>query len=375
MYDTLARYVLRLASARFALLFGVFMGVLVGGQFAILLGRGVPPEALAPIFGTFALLSLPLAFPLALSTALLVAIGAMNQDGELRALAAGGVGHRAVIWRLLPLVLGGSLICAALTHHVLPQGMAELRANKGKLLQTAIAERVASGDPVLNQTDSTVWVGSAEGAELRDIHALLTRNGSFIAAFAPSATWDLADGGIRIEARDLTLLQRDDKGKLMAVDAERWTYIHREEGSREGKLEPDTMTTAQVWQLANQKPEPGKSRSVYNDARLSLHFRFFLPVALAAFCVFAMGMGLAFGTSQNLAGVGIMVVVVALVTYPAFGYVKANNTRDLINPGLLLWPPAILIGLIGAWLCWRPQRVREQLAAAFGFLSSRRAKR
>lgn len=375
MNDTLARYVLRLASARFVLLFGVFMGVLVGGQFAILLSRGVPPEAAAPILVTLTLFSLPLAFPLALSTAMLVSLGAMNQDGELRALAAGGVGHHAVVWRLLPLILAGFLACAALTHFALPHAIADLRANKGKLLQTAIAERVASGEPVLNQSDSTVWVGSAEGAELRDIHALLIRNGSFIAAFAPSATWDLADGGIRIEARDLTLLQRDDKGKLMAVDAERWAYIHREEGGREGKLEPDAMPTAQVWRLAHQKPEPGKSLSVYNDARLSLHFRFFLPAALVAFCIFAMGMGLAFGTAQNLAGVGIMVVVVALVTYPAFGYVKANNTRDLINPGLLLWPPAILIGIIGAWLCWRPQRVREQLAAAIGCFSSRRAKR
>jgi lipopolysaccharide export LptBFGC system permease protein LptF len=373
MADTLARYVLRLAGARFVLLFVVFMGVLVGGQFAILLGRGVPPEAALPVLATLALLSLPLAFPLALSTALLVALGAMNQDGEVRALAAGGVGHRAILRRLLPLVAAGVLVCALLVHVVLPGAVADLRANKGRLLQTAIAERVASGDPVLEKSDSTVWVGSAEGGELRDIHALLQRGGSFIAAYAPQATWGLDDGGIRIEARDLALLQRDDKGKLMAVDAERWSYVHREE-SAQGKVEPDAMSTPQVWQLAHQRPAPGKSPSVYNDARLSLQFRFFLPLALAAFCCLAMGLGLAFGTAQNLAGVAIMVVVVALVTYPAFGYVKANNSRELINPGFLLWPPAVLVALIGLWLCWWPQRAREQLAAAFALLSGRRSR-
>lgn len=375
MGDTLTRYVLRLASARFVLLFGVFMGVLVGGQFAVLLGRGVPPEAAAPILLTLALFSLPLAFPLALSSALLVSLGAMNQDGELRALAAGGVGHRAVIWRLVPLVVIGVLACAALTHFALPYASADLRANKGRLMQTAIAERVASGEPVLSQSDRTVWVGSAEGGELRDVHALLFHGGTFIAAFAPHATWDLADGGIRIDARDLTLLQRDDKGKLMAVDAERWAYVHREDESQLGKIEPDTLPTHQVWTLAHQKPPPGQSLSIYNDARLYLHFRFFLPVALAAFCCFAMGMGLAFGTSQNLVGVVIMVVIVALVTYPAFGYVKANNTHELINPGFLLWPPAILVGIIGLWLCWWPQRAREHLTMITGLFTGRRASR
>lgn len=371
MTDTLARYVLRLATARFALLFGVFMGVLVGGQLGILLSRGVPPEATVPVLLTLIQFSLPLALPLALSTALLVSLGAMNQDGELRALAAGGVGHRAVLWRLTPLVAAGVLACSALSHFSLPNAVAELRANRGKLLQTAIAERVASGLPVLDKEDSTVWVGAAEGGRLRDIHALLVRDKSFIAAYAPTATWDLADDGIRVEASDLTLLQRDEHGKLLAVDAERWAYIHQEEGRRPDKIDPDALSTAQVWALSRQPPEPGKNPSVYNNARLTLHFRFFLPLSLAAFCLFAMGMGLAFGTAQNLPGVGIMVVVVALVTYPAFGYVKSNANSELIDPGYLLWPPAVLLALIGWWLCWRPQQARELLANAWSLVTLR----
>ena len=272
MGDTLARYVLRLATARFVMLFTVFMTVLVGGLFALLIGRGVPPEAAVPVLAPMALFSLSLALPLALSAALLVSLGAMNQDGELRALAAGGVSHRAVVWRLSPLIIAGALASAALVHVVMPQAVADLRNDKARLMQTAIAERVASGEPVVDKSDSTVWVGSAEGGELKDIHALLIRSGSFIAAYAPHANWGLADGGIRIEASDLTLLQRDDKGKLMAVDAERWAYVQREEGDQ-GKVEPDAMSTAQVWRLAHQRPKPGESHSVYNDARLTFHFR------------------------------------------------------------------------------------------------------
>ena len=375
MGDTLARYVLRLAGARFIMHFAVFMGVLVGGQFAVLLSRGVPPEAAAPVLVTLAMFSLPLAFPLALSTALLVSLGAMNHDGELRALAAGGVSHHAVIRRLLPLIAVGVLISAFLAHFIMPRAVADIRDVKGQLLRTAIAERVASGEPVLNQNDSTVWVGAAEGGQLSDVHAMQVNGGTFVAAYAPRATWDLAEGGIRVEAHDLILLQRDDQGKLLAVDAERWSYVYHEDSSLKGKTEPDALSTPQVWQLAHQRPEPGQSRSVYNDARLTLHFRFFLPLALAIFCCLAMGMGLAFGTAQNLLGVAILVVIVSLVSFPAFGYAKANNTRELINPGFLLWPPAILVGIIGLWLCWRPQRAREQLTALLGLLAGRRAKK
>ena len=49
MFDTLSRYILRRTTMRFFLLFAVFMGVLVGGQIALLLGRGVPPEACLPM--------------------------------------------------------------------------------------------------------------------------------------------------------------------------------------------------------------------------------------------------------------------------------------------------------------------------------------
>lgn len=82
MLDTLARYILKRTTLRFLLLFAVFMGVMVGGQIALLLGRGVPPEACLPMVEAMSLLSVPIALPVSLATAILVVIGGMVQDGS-----------------------------------------------------------------------------------------------------------------------------------------------------------------------------------------------------------------------------------------------------------------------------------------------------
>jgi lipopolysaccharide export LptBFGC system permease protein LptF len=187
MFDTLSRYVLQRVGARFVLLFAVFMGVLVGGQIALLLGRGVPPEACLPAIKHLSLLSLPIALPVSLATAILVILGGMQQDGELRALAASGVSHHRVLTKLIPFMIFMVLCCAVLTHYIMPQGVADMRANQGRLVQTAIASRVAEGEPMIQRDDLSVWVGATDGGKLFDVRAMMTSNKEFIALYAPDA--------------------------------------------------------------------------------------------------------------------------------------------------------------------------------------------
>lgn len=365
MFDTLARYVLKQAAARFLLLFLIFLGVLVGGQVGILIGQGVPPEACLPLVEKLVQFSLPIALPLALATAILVIIGGMNQDGELRALAASGVSHRAVVVRLLPLVGVAVLACLVLTNLVMPQAVASIRASKGRLAQTLIAQRVASDEPIIEEHGISVWVGSAEGAKLHNVRALMRREGEFVAAFSPDAHWALSDQGIHLEFEDVQLLQRRADGHIVAVSTSAYDYLWEGDSKAPGQSEPDAMSTAEAFRLASAPPPAGKDPAPFNNARLTVHFRFFLPLSLVAFSLFAIGLGLTFGTSQNLPGVVMVVVTVALVIYPAFGYVKTNVHQAQMNPGWLLWPPAGVVALAGLWLLWRPDRAREQLAWPF----------
>jgi lipopolysaccharide export LptBFGC system permease protein LptF len=373
MFDTLSRYLLVHTGARFGLLFVIFAGVLVGGQFGLLIGRGVPPEATLPVLQGMLLFSLPFSLPIALSTALLVILGAMRQDGELRALAASGVGHQRVVVRLLPLVLAGVAVSVVFSHMVMPAAAANLRANMGRMAQSAIAERVASNEPALEQKNVTLWVGAADGAKLQQIHALqVEKNGELSALFAPSAHWANSERGIMLEAEHVQAVQRQADGNLLLLDLDHYDYLREEDAKSIGRAQADTLPTSAVWALAQQPPARGEDLSAYNNARLTLQFRLFLPVALVAFCLFAIGLGLAFGTAQNLPGVVIMVVTVALVTLPAFGYVKSNLRATQINPGFLLWPPALVVAALGLWLLWRPEHAHGALTAPLRWLEDRR---
>jgi lipopolysaccharide export LptBFGC system permease protein LptF len=372
MFDTLSRYVLSRTTARFVLLFIVFMGVLVGGQLAIMLGRGVPPEACLPMIQALSLLSLPIALPLALATAILVIIGGMNQDGEFRALAASGVGHRKVIWRIFPLIILVVIGCGVMTHVIMPLGIADIRANKGRLLQTAVASRVAEGEPIIERKGLSVWVGSNDGSKLVDVRALMTHNKEFIAVYSPQAQWVLAEQGIHLECNDVQMLVRQPGKHVMVLDTERYAYLFDDDLTRGDKIDPDALSTANVLALAAKIPEGNASHSVYNNARLTLQFRFFLPISLIAFSLLAMGLGLVYGTDQNLLGIVIIVVVVTAVGYPAFGYVKTNSAQPQINPGWIMWPPAALVSLIGLWMSWRPERAREIIAIPWTWYQDRR---
>src|SRR4051812_5988313 len=120
MFDTLGLYVLRRAGGRFVLLLALFIGIIVGGNLGALVARGVPPEELIGVVHTMVLAALPISLPLAMATAVLLAIGTMNRDGELRALASCGISQVAVVARLGPLIAVGVAIAAALWHVVMP---------------------------------------------------------------------------------------------------------------------------------------------------------------------------------------------------------------------------------------------------------------
>jgi lipopolysaccharide export LptBFGC system permease protein LptF len=305
--------------------------------------------------------SLPLALPLAIATAILVIIGTMNQDGELRALAAGGVSHHAVSKRLIPLVLAGVVLCMVLTQVLLPLAVADIRANRAHLLQTAIAQRVANDEPIIDQGNRRIWVGAVVGSRLEDVHGMVIQNGDITALFAPHAHWTTSADGIVLEFDDVVMLQRKADGQTISVQTQRYDYVLENDSHSLGQSEPDALSTPEVWRLASHPPGPGVDCSPYNNARLTLQVRFFLPLAIIAYALLAAGLGMTFGTAQNLVGVVIVVVTVALFTYPAIGYVKTNVHHPQINPGWLLWPPAIMLAGFGAWLMARPDLAREQL--------------
>jgi len=98
-----------------------------------------------------------------------------------------------------------------------------------------------------------------------------------------------------------------------------------------------------------------------------------LPIAVAAFALFAAGLALVLGTAESLVAVGVVIVVAAVASYPAIGYVKNGPGRPQMDPGLLLWTPTLLLALGGWWMLSAPARVREFLAAPTSWRRRRKA--
>lgn len=363
---TLDRYVLGKVAGRFALLLGVFVGVVIGGQLGAFIGRGVPPESLLAVIPTFVLLALPIAVPLASSTALLVAIGGMVRAGEFQALAAAGVDPRRVILRMWPFVLGVSLLVVVLAHLALPVATSSLRANLGKLFQAAIATKVSERQPIREQDGLSVWAENVEGRRLTDVYIRRTDAGGDLAVYAPRAEWALTERSIEFRLEDVRLIQVRANGDLSTGEATHYV-IQPDRGSMVLDTEPDAMTTPEVLRVLAAGPQGGDGnerdrRSRFNNARLSLHLRSYLPAAVFAYALFAAGLGLVLALSEGLAGVAVVVVIVALATYPAIGFVKSDPYVAQMDPGILLWGPGVLLACVGWWMLARPERWREMLA-------------
>ena len=355
---TLDRYILGRVSGRFLLLLVVFLGVVVGGQLGTFIGRGAPPEALLPIIPAALLLALPIAVPLAVATALLVAVGGMVRAGEFQALAAAGVDPRRVILRMWPFVAVMALFAGILAHIALPFAIRDIRANKGRILQAAIATQVANLKPIWDRDGISAWADNVQGRQLTDVYIRRVSAEGDFAAYAPRASWSLTTDGIQFALEDVRLVEVKRSGDLITGEAARYV-IQRNQGDGLLQTEPDAMSTPDVIRELRTAPRSGPGCDRFNNARLALHLRLYLPVALFCYALFAVGLALVFATSEGLAAVAITVVVVALATYPAIGFVKTNANAQQMDPGFLLWTPGLLLAALGWWMLRRPQQARD----------------
>ena len=364
---TLDRYLLRKATGRFALLLVLFVGVVVGGNLGAYLGRGVPPEALVPVIPAAVLLALPIAVPLAVATAVLVIVGGMAKAGEFQALSSAGIDPRRVILRLWPAVALMALLVALLAHVAMPLAIRDLRDNKGRMLQAAIAERVASLNPIYDRDGTSAWADRVEGRQLSDVYIRRSTPDGEFSAYAPHASWGLTKAGMQFQLEDLRMIERRSDGTLVSGEAAHYV-IRPPEGDGVLQTEPDAMFTPQVIEVLRTAPHEGKGCDLFNNARLTMHLRIYLPFAIFAYALFAAGLALATGVSEGLAAIAVVVVVVALATYPAIGFVKSNPNAAQIDPGFLLWLPGFVLAGLGWWMLRRPHAAHELLSRPFGLL-------
>jgi len=372
---TLSRYLLIRTLGRFVLLLVVFLGILAGGQIAAAMSKGVPPDALGAALLGMCVLAMPIALPLALTTAVLVTMGALQRDGELRALGAAGIAPTQVAARLAPLIAAGVILSAILSHLVMPSAMRGFRENAGRFAQAAVVYRVASQYSILNEVNTKVFARAAAGKNLEDVYLFGSSDGNEAVVHADGARWylgrDGANEGMGIELHGVTIIRRDADGAVMvAENPNTIQYPALNRVSKQGAdKDVDTWSTPRLIEAIDQW-QPGDPYDQLNTARLSLQLRLFMPVAVMIFAIFAAGLALTLGTADVLTGVMIVVAVVGLTTVPAVQYVKTSEDFAMINPGWLLWLPGLALLGSGLWMLVKPDHAREILARPLSLVSA-----
>jgi lipopolysaccharide export LptBFGC system permease protein LptF len=96
-----------------------------------------------------------------------------------------------------------------------------------------------------------------------------------------------------------------------------------------------------------------KSQRYLRSLERTWHLRFMLPVACISFWAFACGMGFAIGRGSRMVAVCLGVVTVVATLFPAWVLAKEVGERLAIDAAVWVWPPTVVVGLIGAWLLWR----------------------
>lgn len=115
-----------------------------------------------------------------------------------------------------------------------------------------------------------------------------------------------------------------------------------EERAKAGRLDAKELATIEM-----------KSRRFLRSLERTWHLRFMLPVACLSFWAFACGLGFTIGRGSRMVAVCLGVVTVVATLFPSFVLAKEIGEKLAIDAAVWVWPPAVIVGLIGAWLLWR----------------------
>ena len=128
----------------------------------------------APLLDVIAFMPLQLAFPAAIAiplafiTACIAVIGRMQEDGELIALAAGGISPSQMTWLCAPVAVLTVGVVGYIAQQVMPEAYLRTRQEQAALVQRALAAKINRQEPLFQSPEITVLAGGASD-ELYDL--------------------------------------------------------------------------------------------------------------------------------------------------------------------------------------------------------------
>lgn len=345
---------------------GVFVLQNLLRQLEDLIGLGVQPRDALALLAAVALFLSGYLLPLALLFGVLVALGQLNANSELRAARALGVSLAQLAAPLVALALVTCWGTARLLGEQEPAARRRLVevaaqvAGRGGLIQPGVLSALDRAGERLVLVDARDASGRLRGVFVADrtdpIHPFVVtaREGEFaLDAATRTAHLRLRDGEIQLESasRDDPRSQRIAfRGLDYAFDVSAVRALSKKLRPREmGEAELRAAIARLTAQDSPPADAPGPTRAQYE---IQLHRRAALPLAPLVFV--GLGIPLSLGQARSGRSRGALVcAAVAIAYYVALSGAEVLAKRELLSAALALWLPNALFGALALWLLVR----------------------
>jgi lipopolysaccharide export system permease protein len=377
---TLHLYLTRQVLISLLMTVGVFTFVLLLGNvmkeiIALLVSRQVTLGLVAQAIGLLIPYVMAYVLPFGMLTAVLLVFGRFSADQELTAVRASGVSLVSLVTPILLLSLALCVLCALFNLWIAPlcrNAYKNLIFEHGaRTLSTLITE-----DRFIDEIPGMIlYIRKKNGEELEDIRIYNLKTNEIterVSAGSGRILFDQERQTIRFELQDVLLEARYEKDpeqeenfigppapekppewqllKMGAFTTDPIDLAPLFQGDRKPKLSEMT-----VWQLMAERDEREAQGVSTMPVRVQIHRQ--LAFSFACFAFTLVAIPLAIQAHRRETSIGIAIALGLVMVYYAFIIIgDALETKEHLQPHLILWFPNFLFQAIGGALLFRANR-------------------
>jgi len=294
------------------------------------------------------------ALPFATLVGCLIGLGRMGSDRELLALEASGVSSPRLLGPVLLYASGVCLVGLILALAAAPWSARSLEASLSEIARTRPGASLQAGVvKEYGEWKLTAREVSANGEELRGVLVWMPNLGETV--FANRGKLRPDPGGAYVELFDGTVVL-DPRKRPRQVRFESMTMrLPREPGAVTVSLEEDVAGFS-LAALGRVSQDRSVSARLSRNAEIELNRRFALPFATLVLALLAVP--LFFGRAHfSRAGGGVMAIVATVAYYALLQLGDGLSSKGWISPGLGVWLPNIVMGVLGLASAFRLTRL------------------
>jgi lipopolysaccharide export system permease protein len=384
---TLHLYLTRQVMISLLMTVGVFTFVLLLGNvmkeiIALLVSRQVTLGLVAQAIGLLIPYVMAYVLPFGMLTAVLLVFGRFSADQELTAVRASGVSLVSLVTPILLLSLALCILCALFNLWIAPLCRSAYKnlifEHGARTLSTLITE-----DRFIDEIPGMIlYIRKKNGEELEDIRIYNLKTNEIterVSAGAGRILFDQQQQTIRFELLDVLMEARYEKdGMNFVLDPEKeenfigppapekppeWQLLKMGafttdpinlaplfRGERKPKLSEMT-----IWQLIAERDEREEQGVSTMPVRVQIHRQ--LAFSFACFAITLVAIPLAIQAHRRETSIGIAIALGLVMVYYAFIILgDALETKEHLQPHLILWFPNFLFQAIGGALLFRANR-------------------